>query len=156
MVERGRIFGKVRYEDVETSIVVIISGADAHSRLRDTIQIVGGTRQDRNVFEGAVPLVVIQDVRCGIAGDIDIRIAIVIEIRDHNTETIIRRTTHEDACCFGDVSKRSVTLVSVKDVGRGRQSPRTAKHGDVFPYTILVGATLWRLPNIEVNVVCHK
>ena len=63
VIERGRVAGKIRFDDIEVAVEIKIRGGDSHACLWLAIWAQGASGFDRNVFELAVFLVVIKRAR---------------------------------------------------------------------------------------------
>src|SRR5207253_8695006 len=88
VVERGRVPGEIGLYNVEIPIHVIVDSGNSHASLRLAIRREGTTRLYRDIYEFPVLLVLIKGARRGIIRDVDIRPAVVIEIRGQHSEPV--------------------------------------------------------------------
>ena len=84
-----------------------------------------GAGFNRDVFEGAVLLILIERGGGGIVGDVDVGPAVVIEIGRGDTQTI-GAWRFPDAGFLADVGERAVAIVVVQDVLAAAQAGRSA------------------------------
>src|SRR6266550_4447280 len=85
---------------------------------RGPLAFVGDTGFESDVGKRSIAIVVIKDC-AAVAGDVQIRIAVIVVVADGDSLTIVALTA--DAGFFRHVGKRSVTIVVVK---RGTQRTR--------------------------------
>ena len=79
-VQNCDLVGEVGPRDVKPAVTIVIANCNAHPGECDAILIEGTAGRNRHFGEGAVLVVVIQQAGRGIAGDVDIRPAIVVEV----------------------------------------------------------------------------
>src|ERR1700744_3642750 len=66
VVQVARVIGKVGLEDIEPSVTVVVRDGDAHPGLFVAVVVVGATRHDGDIREGAVMVVLEQNAGFGI------------------------------------------------------------------------------------------
>src|SRR5579872_6561368 len=103
----GRPLNVVRDNKVEPAVLVVIEppGAGGPS------SFVGNAGLRSDVGESAVSIIVVEN-RAAITGDVQIRIAIVVEVTYGNTLTIVTFAPYSGL--FRDVSESSIAVVVVK------------------------------------------
>ena len=79
-IQRGNVVGKVRLEDVERAIGVDVAERHAHPGLRRPQLVVGRAARQRDVGEGAVVVVAVEDGGGRIGGDVDVDPAVAVEV----------------------------------------------------------------------------
>src|SRR5262249_17459827 len=88
-IERCSIVREVGFDDVEPAVAVVVDGVSAHSGLLVTFVVVRNAGFDGDFFECPVMVVVKQQVRSGIAGDKNVRPAVVVEVSGESGETVV-------------------------------------------------------------------
>src|ERR1700733_14918678 len=88
MIERRSISGEIRFHNIEIAVHVVVGRRYTHSRLRLAVRTERASRFDRNIFELAVLLVLVQGARGEIIGDVDIGPTVVIEVSRQNAKAI--------------------------------------------------------------------
>src|SRR5437868_11058902 len=102
-IERRRIAGEVCFHDVEVAVHIVISSRNPHPRLRLAVGAERATRFNRDILKFAVLLVLIKRARGRIICYVDIRPAVVVEIRGQHLKTI-RTIRAEDSCAFENIT----------------------------------------------------
>src|SRR5579871_5013353 len=77
-----KIVGEVGLENIQQPVAVVVPSGSAHSRLVSTITAGRNTRFQTRLREGPVAIIPEQKTPFPVVGHIDIRPAIVIEVRD--------------------------------------------------------------------------
>ena len=88
VIERRRVSGEIRFDDVEIAVQIVVGGGDAHARLRLAVGTERASRFDGDIFEFSVLLVLVKRARRGIVGHVDIGPAIVVEICSQHAEAV--------------------------------------------------------------------
>ena len=165
-VERGHLFGEVRAHDVEPAIGIVVSDADAHPGERDAALVERASGLERHLAERPVVIVAVQLARRRVARDVDVRPAVVVEIRRRRAHAVgargppvaadehhRRRTARaRDAGRLRDVLEGAVTAIAIEEVGTPGVAERTAGHGDLVVAAIGVGARTRSPGRLEVHV----
>ena len=155
MIEVAGVVGEVGLENVEPAVAVVVGHGHAHAGLLVAIFAVGATRDDGNIGERSVVIVVEQDAGLRVHRHINIRPAIVIEIIGDRGNRIARAGL-ENAGFLRDIGKRSVAVVVIKNVGVAGQSARAAHHRDAFPLAVEASVGGRRFVGIEFDVVADE
>ena len=136
VVEEIRVIvGEVGLDDVEPAIAVEVADADTHAALLEAMLVERDAHLGRVVREGAVAVVQEQDARCGVARDVDIRPAVLVEIRRHRRERVVfPHLPH--ARRLADVLKRAIAQVAVERDAAEWQSARAAVDGHALPFAV--------------------
>ena len=88
VVERGRIAGEVRLDQIQIAIHVIICSRDTHAGLRFTIGAQRAAGFDGDVLELAVLLVLVEGAGGGVIGNVNVGPAVVVEIGGQNAQAV--------------------------------------------------------------------
>ncbi len=155
MIEVAGVVGEVGFENVKPPVAVIISYGHAHSGLLVAVVAVSASSQRGGVGESAVVVVAEQHAGLRVHSHIDIRPAVVIKIV-RNWRNGIPRAGLEDAGLDGDVGKSAVTVVVIKDVRIGGETPRATHYRNVFPWTGCRTIRVWGLSWIESYVMADE
>src|ERR1700722_2596972 len=94
-IERGGIVAEISLDDVLPSAVSVVVGGSAHAGLHGAVAIERHASQAAHVGKSAVMIIVVEKIRGGIAGDVDIGPAILVEIGGERSEAVA-------AGCFRD------------------------------------------------------
>src|SRR5581483_4870774 len=89
VIERGAVVGEVGFEDIEAAIAIVVGHGRAHACLLASVFVEGGACDYRNVGESSIVVVAIENARRAVAGDVDVRPAVVIEIKRRDAEGIM-------------------------------------------------------------------
>ena len=87
-VKVRNVAGKVRLEQVEMSLTAGIGHSHSHARLLLTVVTVGHSAQGRLLPKSSVPVVHEEQGRRRVAGYVNVRPAIVVEIGSNDGETV--------------------------------------------------------------------
>ncbi len=169
-VERGDLLGEIRSDDVQPAVGVEISDADAHAGQGDAILIERAAGRNRDLAEGPVVVVAIQQTRRAVAGDVDVRPAVVVEIRRRRSHAVRARRPpvaadkhHRggpartgDARRFRDVGKCAVAAVAIEGVGAAGKSQRPAGDRDVVVAAVRRLTRPRRLRRVEIHIAGHE
>src|SRR5258708_24744143 len=153
-VERGRVAGEVRLDQVEIAIEIVVGGGDAHTSLGLAIRTERTTCLDRDVFKRSVLFIVVERARGRVIGDVNVGPAVVVEIGNKNAQAV-GAVGAEYSSSFGDVSESSVAIVVVKNILAALKSSRTA--GDHHSFVeAWAGFGHWRRGQIHIDVVSDE
>ena len=153
-IEIASVVRKVRLENIKPAVAVVIGNRYPHASLLMTVFAVSTTGHHRDVSERPVVIVVIQDAWLRVHSDIDIGPAIVVKIVRNGCNGI-SRTRFQNSCLLGHVSKSSVTIVVIKNVGIAGQTAGTAHHRNSFPLANRrIGGGSFR--RIELDVIADQ
>ena len=133
-VERRSIAGKIRFDEIEIAVEIVIGGGDAHAGLWLAVGAERAAGFDGDVGEGAVLFVLIERAGGGIVGDVNVRPAVVIEIGSEDTEAK-SAVGFQNAGFFADVGERAIAVVVVENVFSAVESRRAAGNHDAFVET---------------------
>src|SRR6516162_903018 len=131
VIKRRRISREVRLHDIEIAIHVIVGSGNSHAGLRLAIWAESASGFDRDVFELAVLLVVIERAGGGVVRDIDVRPAVVIKISGKHAESV-RSGGTGNSCRLRDVGKSAVAVIVVKNVLAALKTRRPARDHDAL------------------------
>src|SRR5580704_3755803 len=109
-VESGRIVAEIGFYDSLMPTVVVVGGGQSHASLHGPIFAVCHTRLLADIGKCAVMVIVVENVWCGIARDVDIGPAITIEVSRHRSQPVTSGSA-EDARLLRDVGERAVAIV---------------------------------------------
>ena len=144
-VESRHLVGEVGADDVEPAVAVVVGDADAHAGEGDAVLVERAAGGDADLAEGAVVVVAVEQARRGVAGDVDVGPAVVVEIaadgahavRSDRPPVLLMKTTTpraariRDARLLGDILERAVAAIAVEEVGAAGKPVRSAGHRNV-------------------------
>src|SRR6267378_811085 len=114
-IKRGRVTGKIRFDEIEVAVEIVIGGGDAHAGLGLAIGAESAAGFHGDVGEGAVFFILIEGAGGGIVGDVNVRPAIVVEIGGEHTEAV-GAVGLQNAGFFADVGEGAVTIVVIQNI----------------------------------------
>ena len=149
---------------------VEVAHAHAHSGQGGSVPVEGAAGRDRDLPEGAVVVVAIEEARRGVAGDVDVGPSVVVEIRRRRPHPVGARgppvaaderhggrpAGMGDPRLLRDVDERAVSAVAIEDVRAAGESLRPAGHGDLVVAAVGRVAGPRRPGRIEVHVARHE
>ena len=89
LIKRIRVACKVRDENIEEPVAVVVANGDAHAGLSASRLVQSGSGEHAHFGERSIVIVVEQQIGIAVVGDVNVRPAIVIEVAEHDTETVI-------------------------------------------------------------------
>ena len=102
--------------------------------MRAAVVVESGPGGDADVGESAVAIVVVENAGGAVAGNENVRPAIVVIVERGDAQGIMA-VGLVDVGFFGDVFKGAVAVVVIENIFCSGQSLRAAHHGDAFPHT---------------------
>src|SRR5262245_55647630 len=96
----------------------------------------------------------IKNVGGGIGGNVDIRPAVIVVVRNQGRKTI-RIAGNGNAAFLGNIDEGSVAPVAIKHIDSGGEPLRSAEYRDSLPNAVLARFG-HRSLEVEVYVVCYK
>ena len=165
-VQRRHLLGEVRAHDVEPAVGVVVADAHAHAGQGDAIFVERAAGRDRDLAERPVVIVAIQQARRAVAGDVDVRPSVVVEIGRRRAHPVgarrlpVAADEHHrrrpartgDARRVRDVGERAVAAVAVEDVRAAGEPERPAGDRDVVVAAVGRLARTRRLRRVEVHI----
>ena len=151
VVERAVVVGEVGGIGVEPAVVVVVGEVDAHSRLLVAVAAERQAAHDAALVEAAVAAIHEEQARRRVVGDVDVEIAVVVDVARHDPEPEIAVPV-VGARGHGTLAERAVSVVVEEVVGRAGKPAWPAEHRSpevVAGATRDVGRQLVR-PNVEV------
>ena len=115
----------MRLEYVQVPVGVEISDGHSHPRLLLPVLAQRDAAVEAPFGERAVAIVMQQQARSGVAGDVDILPSVAVEVGRHGRQAITRLDAR-DAGFFAHVGERSVRVVAIQPADLLRQSRRAA------------------------------
>ena len=101
-VERRSFVHEVGLDDVDAAVVIVVRRRHAHAALLLPGVTVRNAGFDRDVGERSVAIVAVEQAWCGIAGDVDVRPAVIVEVGHDDTQAVMK-PLDEDAGFGGDI-----------------------------------------------------
>ncbi len=145
----------MRFEDVQRAIEIVIADSQTHAGLLDAIVIQGHAGFEADLAEGAVVTIAEHPTGRGIAGDIDIGPAVVIEVRRNRGQSVA--AAHFPDSGFGrNIRERAIAIVAIKQRGNGGEAARSAHHWKPFPGAVTIGPGHRGAGRIEIHVMRHE
>src|SRR5260370_8073503 len=86
--QRRSVVGKVCAEKIEIAVAVVVSNRRAHPSLFPAIRVIGYAREDTDIRESSIVIVMVKNARCAVASHVDVRPAVVVIIERRNAEPI--------------------------------------------------------------------
>ena len=126
-IKRIVILRKIRHDQVQIPIVIIVAKIDAHAGLLPSVLAEGDSCLQSDLGKRLVSIVSKKEVGSGIIGDKQIQIAIIVIVTPHHPETIVFRRLG-DPGLLGDIHELPISQVFVKPAGSGSQTARTTLH----------------------------
>jgi hypothetical protein len=136
-------------------VEIIIANADSHASLFLAIITERDAAQHALFAKRAIMVIHKQQAGRGIASDVDIRPAILIEVRGNNGHAIALSELR-DACFLADIGKRAVTIVSVQGVSASWKATRPAFNRNPPEIAIRTSTWDWRMLKREAHVIGDK
>ena len=147
-----RVVGEVGLENVEVAVQVEVGGRRPHARLLLAVHVVGGARDDADLLEGPVALVVEEKARGRVAGNVHVGPAVVVEVPGQGREPVVV-LRGLDAGPRRNVRERAAAVVLVQRHRLPRQAARPAQHRHPLPAAARPLARLRRPRRVELQVV---
>ena len=110
LVERVQLFGEVGDEDVREAVAVDVGAVDAHAGLRLAVDVEADAGAVGDVGERAVAVVAVEEVADHVVGDVDVGVAVAIEVAERDAEALAGGIG--DAGLLRDVGERAVAVVA--------------------------------------------
>src|SRR5205085_7848202 len=85
----GSIVRKVGLENVQPPVPIIVADRGSHACLFTAVFVESSTRGHRHVGECAIVVVVVENARGAVAGDVDVGPAIVVKVECRNAEGVV-------------------------------------------------------------------
>src|SRR5207244_7111990 len=130
--KRRQVTRKIRFGNVRQAIAVEVRYSDTHACLQRPVKVISYAGLNSSLLEGPVVFVAIEQAGRHIAGDIDVRPAVIVEVRGRYSESVAAARL-QNAGPFRYVGERSVAVVVVQRVACERQTARSAHHRDLLP-----------------------
>src|SRR5439155_1951390 len=89
VVKRGGVVREIGFEKVELPVAVIVRNRRAHARLFAPVVVESRSGNDGHVRECAVMIVVVENARGAVAGNINVRPAVVIIVERGYAEAVM-------------------------------------------------------------------
>ena len=122
---------RIRNDEIEPTIAVIVAAINAHGTFRDTVFIIPAADEEAFIGERAIAVVSVEEIAVGIVRDVNIGKAIVIIIAgDGGHAAAFVGVRHSRFRC--DVSERAITVVSVKHICGASIAARMPIADDAF------------------------
>src|ERR1039457_1009977 len=111
-VQNVSVVGEVRLEDIQVAVQVIIADSHAHAGLLHAILVQGHAALQADIGESAIAFVAHQETGCGVTSHVDVRPAVVIEIRGHGSHGVTFKL--EYPALRAHIGKGAVAVVVVE------------------------------------------
>jgi hypothetical protein len=113
-IVRVGLLPQIRHQNVAIAVHVVIGQRDSHSGLRRAVLIDRTSAQERFVDEAQIALIDPQLIEHGVVGDEQIRLAVGIEVRGHDSQSVAQIRGQPGG--LGSVGERAVSVVAVERV----------------------------------------
>ncbi len=154
-VDDGCVLGEVSLDDIEAPLHAEIADAKAHAGLLHPIFTQGHSAVDALLAEGSVAIIAEEQTRRGIAGDIDVRPSVVIEIRG-NCGQSVASLGPADAGCGRDIGEGAIAIIAIERMAPVGQALGTAAHRHALVIAACAGARARHRLCIEDKIVRHE
>ncbi len=131
--------GRSSVVEVEPAVVVEIAEVRTHIALFHPIWGEGGIRGESNLFKPSFSEVVIEEIRAQIVRDEDVGPAVVIVVRDHDSQTV--ELIRINPQLGSSIMKVTFAISEVDGVALPRQPAGTAKNGNA---PVVAGRVVYR------------
>ena len=108
------------------AVAVEVGAIDAHAGLRLAVRIESDAGRVGDVGERAVAVVAIEKIPHRVVRDVDVGVAVAIEVAERHAEALARGIG--DAGLLRDIGERAVAVVVKQPVGRAVELRRMAVH----------------------------
>src|SRR5712691_11318502 len=150
--QRRSVVGKVCAEKIEIAVAVVVSNRRAHPSLFPAIRVIGYAREDTDIRESSIVIVMVKNARCAVASHVDVRPAVVVIIERRNAEAIVARRA-VDAGRRSYVLEAALAEIAIEDISAARQAPRPAKDSNALPQASGIFAGGRGVCKVEVRIV---
>ena len=130
----------------------VIANGNAHGGLLRTVFAYGCTGLEADVLESSVAQVLVEELRRGIVGDVNVRAPGVVEVGPNHAETVVA-VGIADSGGFGNVSERSVSIVVKERIARAFQAAWAALHVDATILAVGRFAEAGKIVEMKIDVV---
>src|SRR5439155_4436897 len=146
-----RVVAEVGLDDIEPAVFVVVGYGNAHPGLLLPVIVQRRAGGNAGLLEGPVLLIVIQQAGLRVARDVQVRIAVIIQIRSDRGEAVTSGGL-ADPTRYRYVFEFATALVAEQKITAGRQPARTAHHRHPLPLTVTAGSRLGNLRSIELDI----
>ena len=87
LIESVALIRQVGYHNVRPAIVIVVGEVHAHTGISTAVNVYCNFGSEADVFESAVPLVVIEELDHGVVGNKEIDTTVVIIVRDGHAKS---------------------------------------------------------------------
>src|SRR6185437_16663784 len=153
-IEVGQIVGEVRFENIDEAVSIVVGGRHTHAGLIAAVTACRDTRLKTAFGECSVAVVPEKIAHFDVIGDVNVRTAVIIEIRHENAQTVARRGFPNPAVlCY--IRESAIAIVAKKEVLGVRQPLWAAVHGNPL-IDARTAARKRRFLRVEVDIVADK
>ena len=146
------MLGEVGDENRKPAFVQVVAEIDAHRALLQAVTAQCRAAEHGDVFKGSVVFVVVEIIRAGVVGDVQIRPAVIVVVSPNHAQAVAMLGI-ADARLFGNVFELAVAQVVKQEVGLALHAPGAALHQDSLEAAILLVAAKDRqVVHVEVHV----
>ena len=145
----------MRLEDVQVAIGVVVADGEPHASLLLPILVERDSDLQTSLGERAIAIVAEQEAGRGVAGDVNIRPAVTIEIGGDGGERIIRRGC-QNAGWLAHIDECSVSVVVVQTASLLRKSPGPTEDRNTRPIAGGILAANRDLVRIENHIMTDE
>ena len=154
VVQGGRVAREIRLHQIEIAIEIVIGSGNAHARLRLPVGAQCAAGFQRNVGERSVLFVLIECASRRIIGDINVRPAIVVEIRRQHAQSV-SSVGLQNSRFLADVRERAIAVVVIQNIFPAHQTWWPARHHHAF-VKARPGLRYRRRSQVHVDVISYK
>ena len=155
LVEAIRITRIMRFEYVERAIKVVVSDPESHPGLRHSVFIQSHAALETFLTKRAIPIVEEEQARSAVAGNIDVRPSVVIEIGGHGRHGA-RAHTGAYTGARAQIGERAVAIIAVQKRRDGLEIVGAAKNRYIALQAVTVEAGRRRRFEVEMGIMAYK
>src|SRR6202162_2768339 len=131
VVERRGVAGEIGLDQIEVSIQIVIRRGNPHAGLRLSVRAQGTPRFHGDVFQRSILFFVIESAGSRVISHVNIRPTVIIKIGSEHAQSI-SPVRAKDSSGLGNVGKRAVATVVVKNIFPALQPRRSARYQHTF------------------------
>src|SRR5262249_30152526 len=139
VVDVGHVIAEVGLYDVGMPILVVVRDGNAHACLLLAVLVQSDTRDNTDVFEGPIFSVVVQEAVGRVASDVQVGVAIGVEIGCDDGEAIAAGACANSAR-RRDIIELAITPIVKQMVAAGGESARPAHYRKPLPLAVTPAA----------------
>jgi len=151
VVERRRLLCEVRDHNIEEAAVIVVAKIHSHRSLGAAIAAKRASAEHACVRKGAIVIVVIEVVRGGIVGHVQVWPAVIIIVAPRRTQTVIQVGVAHPRF-LGNILKGAIAAIAKEEMAFSYHAPGAALDGDPLEMAKLGAPELGKMVHIDVHI----